>query len=77
MLINIRQAHRKEAYPAFFLYHNDLALMMEQFYKSYEQFLKIINSSAPVVIHQFLLNPCLSLIVRWQGNWIRREAGAT
>lgn len=55
MLINIRQAHRKEAYPAFFLYHNDLALMMEQFYKSYEQFLKMINSSAPVVIHQFKL----------------------
>ena len=23
------------------------------------------------------LNPYLSLIVRWQGNWIRREAGAT
>lgn len=72
MLINIRQAHRKEAYPALFLYHKDLALMMEQFYKSYERFLKMINFSAPVVIHKFKLLSSLDMDEIKSTNNIKR-----
>ena len=39
--IEIKQYHRVKSYPAFFIYHNEMALIIDQFYKNYEEFYNI------------------------------------
>ena len=53
--IYIKQYNHQAAYPAFFNYTEDIALLMEKIYKSYEDFLYVIHSVPPVVLHQFAL----------------------
>lgn len=53
--ILIKQYNHKNAYPAFFNYTEDIALLMEKIYKAYENFLYVIHSVPPVVLHQFSL----------------------
>lgn len=53
--IMIHQYHRKSSYPAFFNYTNDILLLLEKVYKTYEKFLYVVHSVPPVVCHQFIL----------------------
>ena len=53
--ILIKQYNHNNAYPAFFNYTEDIALLMEKIYKAYENFLYVIHSVPPVVLHQFSL----------------------
>lgn len=53
--VSIRQYHRKSAYPAFFSYTKDMALLTESVYQSYERFLRTVSSVPAVVLHQFTL----------------------
>ncbi len=51
----IRQYHRRASYPAFFYYNRDFALGMEKIYEAYKDFLNLVHSVPPVVLHQFAL----------------------
>lgn len=53
--ISLKQYNHQNAYPAFFYYNEDIALLTEQIYKSYEALLYTIHSVPPVVLHQFSL----------------------
>lgn len=53
--ILIKQYNHNNAYPAFFNYTEDIALLTEKIYKAYENFLYVIHSVPPVVLHQFSL----------------------
>lgn len=53
--ILIKQYNHNNAYPAFFNYTDDIALLTEKIYKAYENFLYVIHSVPPVVLHQFSL----------------------
>lgn len=53
--ISIKQYNHKNAYPAFFCYTEEIFLLMEKIYKSYEALLYVIHSVPPVVLQQFSL----------------------
>ena len=53
--ISIQEFNRKNAYPAFLLYTQEIALIMEHIYKSYENLLYVIHSVPKVVLNQFTL----------------------
>lgn len=53
--ISIQEYNRQHAYPAFLVYNQEIALLMEKIYKSYEILLYDINSVPDVVLHQFTL----------------------
>lgn len=53
--IEIKQYHRVKSYPAFFIYHNEMALIIDEFYKNYEEFLYLVHSVPPIVKQQFAL----------------------
>ncbi len=53
--IMIKQYNNRLAYPAFFNYTEEIAFLLEKIYKSYENFLYVIHSVPPVVLHQFSL----------------------
>jgi len=52
---DIKQLNRKNKYPAFLCYTEELLLLIEKIYKNYEKFLYKVNSVPPVVLHQFAL----------------------
>lgn len=52
----IKQINREHSYPAFFYYTNDLMLLGEKIYKQFEDFLYLIHSLPPIVLHQFALS---------------------
>lgn len=51
----IKEYHRKNTYSAFLIYTQEIALLMEQIYKSYEMLLYVIHSVPNVVSDQFTL----------------------
>lgn len=53
--ILIHQYNRRTSYPAFFNYTGSIALLIEKVYKEYENFLYVVHSVPPVVLHQFTL----------------------
>lgn len=53
--IAIKQYNRKNSYPIFLNYTEDMMLLVEQIYKSYEKLLYSINIVPKVVLHQFAL----------------------
>ena len=53
--IEIRQYNRQKAYPAFFYYTNEILLLLDQVWSTYEEFLKIVHDVPPIVCHQFAL----------------------
>lgn len=53
--IDIQEYNRKNAYPAFLVYTQEMALLMEKIYKKYEALLYVIHSVPDVVLHQFTL----------------------
>ena len=53
--ISIQEYNRKNSYPAFLVYTQEIALLMEQIYKSYEALLYVIHSVPPIVLNQFTL----------------------
>lgn len=53
--ISIQEYNRRHAYPAFFVYTQEVVLLMEHIYKSYETLLYAINNVPAVVLRQFTL----------------------
>ena len=53
--ILIKEYNRKSAYPAFLIYTQEIALLTEQIYKSYESLLYVIHSVPDIVLNQFTL----------------------
>lgn len=53
--IIIKQYNHRNSYPAFFNYSENIVLLIEKIYKAYENFLYVIHSVPPVVLHQFSL----------------------
>lgn len=53
--ILIKQYNHATAYPGFFYYTEEIILLIEKIYKSYETFLYAIHSVPPVILHQFSL----------------------
>ena len=53
--ISIQEYNRKNSYPAFLVYTQEIALLMEHIYKSYETLLYVIHSVPPIVLNQFTL----------------------
>lgn len=53
--IAIKQYNRRKSYPAFFYYTNEILLLLEQLWGTYEEFLKIVHDVPPIVCHQFAL----------------------
>ncbi len=53
--LDIRQYHREKAYPAFFYYNREYALLTEKIYSTYETLLLLVNRLPPVVLQQFVL----------------------
>lgn len=51
----IKEYNRKNTYSAFLIYTQEIALLMEQIYKSYEMLLYVIHSVPNVVLDQFTL----------------------
>lgn len=51
----IKQFEHKKIFSAFLCYHEDLILLIEQIYKSYENFTIAINDVPPIVLEQFSL----------------------
>jgi len=52
---DIKQVDRRNKYPAFLCYTEEIVSLMEKIYKNYETFLYKVNSVPPVVLHQFAL----------------------
>lgn len=53
--IFIKQYNRKNAYPAFFYYTNDMIHALEELWDTYGVFLTVVHDVPPVVLHQFAL----------------------
>lgn len=53
--IIIKQYNHRNSYPAHFNYSEDIVLLIEKIYKTYEHFLYVIHSVPPVVLQQFSL----------------------
>ncbi len=53
--LDIKQHNHKNAYPAFLCYTENMMLLQEKINKRYEEFLYIVNTVPPVVLHQFSL----------------------
>lgn len=53
--IYIKEYNHKTSYPAFFNYTEEIILLIEHIYKSYENLLYIIHSVPKIVLHQFAL----------------------
>lgn len=53
--IDIKQYGHQNAYPAFLCFTQEMFLLMERIYKSYEGFLYLVNSVPGVVLQQFSL----------------------
>lgn len=51
----IKEYNRKNTYSAFLIYTQEIALLMEQIYKSYETLLYVIHSVPKIVLDQFAL----------------------
>ena len=51
----IKEYNRKNTYSAFLIYTQEIALLMEQIYKSYETLLYVIHSVPKIVLDQFTL----------------------
>ena len=49
----IKEYNRKNTYSAFLIYTQEIALLMEQIYKSYETLLYAIHSVPKIVLDQF------------------------
>jgi len=52
----IKQFNHEKAYPAFFYYTEDIALLTEKIYKQFENFIYLLNALPPVMLHQFALS---------------------
>lgn len=53
--ISIKEYNRRNSYPAFLVYTQEIALLIEQIYKSYETLLYVIHSVPGLVLNQFTL----------------------
>ena len=53
--LDIQQYHRQKAFPAFFYYNKDFALLTEKVYAAYERFVQLVEHLPPVVLQQFAL----------------------
>ena len=51
----IKEHNRREAYPAFLCYTEELSLLFEEIYVKHEQLLQLINTVPPLVLEQFIL----------------------
>ena len=51
----VQQFNRKKIFPAFLCYDEEILLLIEKIYKSYEEFTKIISEVPPIVLEQFSL----------------------
>ena len=52
----IKEYNRREAYPAFFCYNEELSLLFEEVYTKHEQLLHVINNVPLLVMEQFILS---------------------
>ena len=52
----IKQFNRKNEFPMFLCYTEDLVLLIEKIYKKYEDFLRIIKDIPPIMLNQFELS---------------------
>ena len=52
---SIRQYDRRNEYPAFLCYTEELMLLVEKIYRKHERLLEILNVISPLVIEQFVL----------------------
>ena len=52
----IKEHNRREAYPAFFCYTEELSLLLEEVYSKHERLLQIIGTVPPLVLEQFILS---------------------
>lgn len=53
---SIRQYDRRNEYPAFFCYTEELALLSEKIYRKHEQLLWLLKSVPALIMEQFVLN---------------------
>lgn len=51
----IKEHNRREAYPAFLCYTEELSLLFEEIYTKHEQLLQLINTVPLLVLEQFIL----------------------
>ena len=52
----IKEYNRREAYPAFLCYTEELSLLLEEVYEKYEQLSRLLNTVPPLVMEQFILS---------------------
>lgn len=52
----IREHNRREEYPAFFCYTEELSLLSEEIYAKHEQLLQLLNTVPSLVLQQFILS---------------------
>ena len=60
--IEIKQYNRRNAYPAFFCYTEEIVLLIEKFYKNYFNFYKIKQQAPPILLRQFVLSSLIDEI---------------
>lgn len=60
--IEIKQYNRRNAYPAFFCYTEEIVLLIEKFYKNYFNLSKIKQQAPPILLRQFVLSSLIDEI---------------
>ena len=53
--LQIKQFNHNQSYPAFFYYHQDLVMLIEQIYSLFHDFSNILAGLNPIVLYQFTL----------------------
>lgn len=60
--IEIKQYNRKNAYPAFLCYTEEITLLIERFYKNYFNLFKMKQQAPPILLRQFVLSSLIDEI---------------
>lgn len=60
--IEIKQYNRKNAYPAFLCYTEEITLLIEHFYKNYFNLFKMKQQAPPILLRQFVLSSLIDEI---------------
>lgn len=56
--ISVKEVNRKQAYPSFLCYNEEISLLIQTMYQKYIQFMKLLAECPPVMLRQYAVS-CL------------------
>ena len=56
--ISVKEVNRKQAYPSFLCYNEEISLLIQTMYQKYIQFTKLLAECPPVMLRQYAVS-CL------------------